>query len=280
MVKHQFILYGGILAWLCTGCGVSRPAALTTPSPSAQTSRTLIASTSSTSESSSHATPSASAESSAPASSTLSSSVNSTPVPTVQTVTLPVSIITPTFGGSATAFSYPTHITVTVPVAWAPQIQAVGAVGFVAIVPKGWTGQAAEGADGSRSVTLYPQGGLAHHGPRLTIETAGACEGCAWAEAYPYFSWVQQHYQSSWGFVDNAAPIPGYVAGPNLRFYTAPTTPNGYHVTGIAYAPFITQPKSFILFRRAQVVLPPGEHSLASVMLNELLSQIEGSAGE
>lgn len=267
MAMRRFMLSGSLVALFLTGCGAGRTAQSgAAPSAAVQVSPSGA----------SPATTSTTSTSTATISPPPASSVPSSP-PTSATVTLPISIITPTFGGSATAFSYPATVTVTAPIAWASQLQAVGAVGFVAIVPKGWTGQALLAADGSRGVALYPAGGSASHGPRLTIETAANCEGCAWTEAYPYFSWVQQHFQSSWGYADHATPIPGYAASPDMRFYTAPDTPNGYHVSGIAYAPFIVNPQGLVLFRKAQVVLPPGEHSLASVMLNELLSQIEGS---
>ncbi|WP_171822670.1 DUF4850 domain-containing protein [Sulfobacillus thermosulfidooxidans] len=204
-------------------------------------------------------------------------SPSANPVSLMQVVTLPVSIVTPSFGGEVVTFHYPKTVSVTVPVEWASQLQAVGALGFVILTPKGWSGTAQEGADGSKRVILYPSGGSAQHGPRILLNTSSACVGCAWFAAAPYFSWVRQHFASAgWGTYHGPV-ISGYALSADLRAYHAPNTPMGYHVNGIAYAPFIENPNGHdqILFRQAETILPPGEHSLATVILNNLLPQLE-----
>lgn len=193
-----------------------------------------------------------------------------------RTVTLSVSTITPLFGTNPVSFRYPSQVTVRVPRNWASQIQAVGTDGYIFLIPKGWTGSSAEGTDGSKSVNLHPAGTSLHHGIGISLETAGACVGCAWSEAYPYFSWIRQRYQGMWGYADHAATIPGYHAAPNLRFYQYKG--RGRAVNGIAYAPLIRNPESTVLFRRVQTSLPSGEHGLATLMLNYLLPQITQSS--
>lgn len=193
-----------------------------------------------------------------------------------QKVTLPVGIISPTFGAGAVAFHYPSTVTVMAPVAWATQIQAVGAAGFLVITRKGWTGQALVAADGSRQIVLYPSGGSAHRGPRVTVTTASACVGCAWEEAAPYFSWVRQHVKAAQGISYTGPIVRGYAVSAALRDYHAPDSRSGLRVNGVAYAPFILKAKgsgSTVLFRKAQTVLPPGEHALSTLILNELTNQ-------
>lgn len=185
--------------------------------------------------------------------------------------------MTPSFGGGAATFHYPSTITLTAPVQWASQIQAVGVLGFVIITPKGWSGTAQEGADGSKSVALYPPGGSAHYGPRITLQTTGACVGCAWFGAAPYFSWVREHFaRANWGTYHGPV-IPGFKLAVDLRVYRASNTQAGYHVNGVAYAPFIANGSGHqeVMFRQAQTILPPGEHSLATLILNNLLPQLE-----
>lgn len=257
------------VSWALVGCGVT--VSIHPSGPSIQTANPAVHTRQSPSP---KVTPTRAVSSS---SSSSQSSKASNPAATNETVTLPVSIISPTFGASAVRFSYPPTVTVTAPVSWASQIQAVGAVGFVVITPKGWTGQASEGADGSRSVALYPPTGSAKHGFRITIQTASACVGCAWYGAAPYFSWVRQHFSSAgWGTYTGPV-IPGYAASSDLSYYQAPNTSTGLHVNGIAYAPFILNPQATVLFRQAETVLPRGEHGLATLVLNQLLNQLVGS---
>lgn len=206
---------------------------------------------------------------------------SSTPAPShtvslTSTVTLPVTIIPTSFGGSASYFHYPSSITVTVPTPYASQIQAVGGADFVIISPKGWQGIASEGADGSRSVTLFPPGGSPQPGgPRILVGTDGGCVGCAWSSAAPYFAWVRAHVsQAGYPYVlHDLYPVATYHQSPTLHDYAYVSTRTGLHVNGIAYAPFITHPQGNIYYRGAQTIFPAGEHALATVILNNLEAQ-------
>ncbi len=255
------LLQGIGLSVLLAGCGVA-----SSTSPRASLPSSTLSSTSSSTQPSD-------LSSTAPS----TSSANSPSTPASETVSLPVSVLTPTFGGGQVAFHYPTSLTVTVPVEWASRLQAIGTVGFVVIVPKGWTGTALEGADGSRSIALYPSGGSSTHGPRLTILTASQCVGCAWSEAAPYFAWVRQHYASAgWGTYSGPT-VSGYAASPDLRYYES-STPSGLRANGVAFAPFVLNAQSRVLFRQSQIVLAPGEHGLATLILNNLLGQLTSGA--
>ncbi len=199
---------------------------------------------------------------------------------TTSTVTLPVTVIPTSFGGSPSYFQYPSSITVTVPAQYATQMQAVGGANFVVISPKGWQGVAAEGADGSRSIILYPPGGSPQPGgPRILVQTAGGCVGCAWSEAAPYFAWVRQYanqYQES-TMIQGATPVTTYHQSSILHDYQFVSTRTGLHVNGVAYAPFIQNPNGTNsptpLFRNAQTIFPAGQHTLATVILNNVEQQ-------
>ncbi len=231
--------------------------------------------------------------SSSPSSSSPSSPVASSPVATTSsphrrvsttsTVTLPVTVIPTSFGGSQSYFQYPASITVSVPKQYASQIQAIGGANFVVISPKGWQGTASEGADGSRSVILYPPGGSPQPGgPRILVQTAGGCIGCAWSAAAPYFSWVRQYanqYQES-TMIQGVTPVETYHQSSILHDYQFVSTRTGLHVNGVAYAPFIQNPTGQnlqTLFRNAQTIFPAGQHALATVILNNLEQQFQNN---
>ena len=170
------------------------------------------------------------------------------------TVTLPLTIIPTSFGGSPSYFHYSSSITVTVPTQYASQIQAVGGADFVIISPKGWQGIASEGADGSRRVTLFPpRGSPQPGGPRILVRTDGGCVGCAWASAAPYSAWVRAHVsQAGYPFVlHDLYPAATYHQSATLHDYAFTSTRTGLHVNGIAYAPFIIHPQGTIYFRGA-----------------------------
>ncbi|PSR24869.1 MAG: hypothetical protein C7B47_13770 [Sulfobacillus thermosulfidooxidans] len=272
-MRRGWLLGVALVTTACGGHSLSTAGrGPTTSLPSSHSpSRSLSQSSSSHSVSTSSSSPSSSSPTSP------SFSLSSSPVPSTQTVTLPVAIITPSFGGGVVTFHYPAAVTVTAPVQWASQLQALGALGFVILTPKGWSGTAQEGADGSKRIVLYPPGGSAQFGPRILLNTSGGCVGCAWYQAAPYFSWVRQHFASAgWGTYQGPV-ISGYPLAADLRAYRAPNTQTGYHVNGIVYAPFIENPNGNdqVLFRQAETILPPGEHSLATVILNNLLPQLE-----
>ena len=256
----------GVLA-LLSGCGVTINTASNGGTPT-QFSSSIPSS--SFSQSSSTAT-----TSSAPSTSNVSS--------TTSTVTLPVRVIPTSFGGPPSHFQYPASITVTVPKQYASKIQAVGGANFVIISPKGWQGTASEGTDGSRSVILYPPGGSPQPGgPRILVQTAGGCTGCAWSEAAPYFSWVRQYanqYQES-TMIQGVTPVATYHQSSILHDYQFVITRTGLHVNGVAYAPFIQNPTGQnlpTLFRNAQTIFPSGQHALATVILNNLEQQFQNN---
>ena len=267
-MKHTSMirLVGGLgTLVLLSGCGVTIN---TAQGGGAQT-------TSSSSVPSRQVSPSSSSPSS-PVTTTLSPRRH---VSTTSTVTLPVTVIPTSFGGSPSYFQYPSSITVTVPKQYASKIQAVGGANFVIISPKGWQGTASEGADGSRSVILYPPGGSPQPGgPRIIVQTAGGCTGCAWSEAAPYFSWVRQYanrYQES-TMIQGVTPVATYHQSSILHDYQFVSTRTGLHVNGVAYAPFIQNPAGQnlpTLFRNAQTIFPVGQHALATVILNNIEQQ-------
>lgn len=222
--------------------------------------------------------------SSTPPSTSSVATTSSTPAPshtasTTSAVTLPVTVIPTSFGGSASYFQYPASITVSVPNQYASQIQAIGGANFVVISPKGWQGTASEGADGSRSVILYPPGGSPQPGgPRILVQTVGGCIGCAWSAAAPYFAWVRQYanqYQES-TMIQGVTPVTTYHQSSILHDYQFVSTRTGLHVNGVAYAPFIQNPTGQnlpTLFRNAQTIFPAGQHALATVILNNIEQQ-------
>lgn len=142
--------------------------------------------------------------------------------------------------------------------------------------PVGWTGSGAVGVDGSERITLFPVGGSANSGQRITIVGDGACVGCAAPDAAQYFSAIRQRW-SQYAVVPNQPPPPmvrvasEFTISPNLIAYQMPPTPSGLEVNGVVYTGLINQ-ASYAAFVNIRSYLPAGEHSLATVILNWAIS--------
>jgi hypothetical protein len=84
-------------------------------------------------------------------------------------------------------YVYPKTYTLTKPNLYSSKIQAYGAIGQLWFGPRGWTGKAYEGADGSTSVFLLPKGGTENSDPHISYIQIPGCHGCILNSAAPFF---------------------------------------------------------------------------------------------
>lgn len=162
---------------------------------------------------------------------------------------------------------YPKTVRVENARAFAGRIAAYGAAFHVWIAPKGWTGSANSGGDGSRFVSLYPVKGSAKSGPRFQYEDTGGCARCAVDEAAAFFPSAAQVYDGLG--LPNAAP-PGLKATsrpPSLATYKL-RYPDGLMVRKVAY---FNGSDSDPFFEKAEFALPGREAKLMSFLVHTFI---------
>ena len=168
-------------------------------------------------------------------------------------------------GTSLYADKYPKTIRVEHAAAFASRIAAYGAAYRVWIAPKGWTGSASVGADGSTSVNLRPIGDPAPSGPRLLYEDSGGCAGCALDAGAPYFPNARRRREELFGY-ETQTPVPRGLktrrVSPKIVTYLYPS---GHHLLARGVACFDpSQP----FFEKAEFVLPRTDANLQSFLLD------------
>lgn len=190
------------------------------------------------------------------------------------TVTLAVHILPTADGGSGSglfADRYPKIIEVKDVAAFADHIAAYGVAYHVWIAPKGCTGSAVVGADGSTVVKLYPVNGSAESGPRFRYDDTGGCAGCALDEAAPYFPRAMQAWKKSDGSLGPADTLPrGLKLIPissTLAMYTLPSREN---LAGRGAAYFIPSNE---YFARGDFFLPRPDAKLLDFLVRTLVNK-------
>jgi hypothetical protein len=188
-------------------------------------------------------------------------------------VTLPVTKIPAQFAVE-NGTEAPRAVTVSIPAAWKGAVGAYWA-GVILLGPVGWTGSATFGADGSGFVNLHPPGGGPESGPRVDIQTAGACLGCGDGSAAEYFPYVAQHW-SQFQVIEGPPPKPIKVLSevslsPTLVAYRLPNASDGLEINGIAYSGLVHH-VSVLPFVQMNVELPASDHALATIILNYFIA--------
>jgi len=187
------------------------------------------------------------------------------------TVTVPVVSIPMSYGIPGEGKSPPETVRVTMPPQWQGKLWAYWA-NQVILAPAGWTGSGSEGADGSEEIALFPKGGGANYGERVTLQGDGACVGCGAPDAAQYFQQIQQNW-SQYAVLPNSSP-PAMVQvqaetslSPDLIAYEL--APEGdLEVNGLAFTGLLSQGASYLTFENMRTYLPQAEHSMATVILN------------
>lgn len=181
-------------------------------------------------------------------------------------VTLPVTVVPTTFGlpGEETP-TYPASFSVEVPES--VHVAAYGGAGQVWLAPRSWTGKAAEGADGSGQVKLYPSNEHGAFGPQITYTVIPACLGCMLSEAAPYFpkalaQWNEDYNQNG----QNPILIPHKLKithiSPRVVIYSLPSE-HGFLVRGAAFY----DPNGDSGYEEVKLVLPSSDERLAKFLL-------------
>ena len=197
-----------------------------------------------------------------------------TPQANVVNITLPVTVLHTDYGAGPANQTYPyeSSINVSVPQEFSTQLGAYGVADMVIIGPKGWTGSGSVGADGTSGTKLYPIGGSSNSA-NISISTGGACVGCVYDKAAPYFPEARQ-LDAGMGISSNlvSTPPPGIISNfinPQLVEYSLPNTTDGMEVNGVAN--FVkgtqempNQPYSI----NFQITLPLQQHNLTQELLN------------
>ena len=106
-------------------------------------------------------------------------------------VILPVTVIVTMDaieGRQSNAADYPKTIALDWFDTTAPPVAVYGASQALWLGPKGYTGSAATGADGSVAIQLFPPGGNEANPPFVRYQRIPACVGCMMSAAAPYFA--------------------------------------------------------------------------------------------
>lgn len=172
-------------------------------------------------------------------------------------------------GSGLFAEKYPKIVEVKNAAAFADRIAAYGAAYRVWIAPKGWTGSAAIGADGSTLVSLYPASGSAKSGPRFRYLDEGGCAGCALHDAAPYFPSAMQAWKNFFGY-ETPEVLPRGTKlvrlSPTLVMYVLP---GGDRLLGHGAAYFIPPNEDF--FAQAEFFLPHADQKLLTFLVKTVV---------
>jgi len=193
-------------------------------------------------------------------------------------VILPVTIIVTTYGidgMESKANDYPKTIivegfdTTTMPIA------AYGASQAIWLGPKGYTGSAETGADGSVAIRLFPPGGNEGKPPFVRYQLIPACVGCMMSAAAPYFENAKadllKDYDSA---MLNIVRIPDKLLiqkkSATLVTYTY-MEGSSLQITGVAYYSSPTDSRMGV-FEQAEFALGPNNKAMTDLLLNSYIS--------
>jgi len=194
---------------------------------------------------------------------------------------LPVTVLPTSEDPAAAKYEpkYPSSVDVSDAAGFANQIAAYGAAHNVWIAPQGWTGEGSVSTDGNLGVTLYPPGGSADSGQRVSYYEIPGCGGCMLDSAAPYFASAMQQYNLE-DNTDGSEPIPvpqGLTVTPissTLVTYTLPDEGNLYEgtlsVSGVVY---YNPDNQNVPFAEAEFFLPTSDAPLANFLSQTFISQ-------
>jgi uncharacterized protein DUF4850 len=176
--------------------------------------------------------------------------------------------------GKTGAFAdrYPKTIEIKDSALFTGRIAAYGAAYRVWIAPKGWTGSADVGGDGSTVVKLHPVRGSSASGPRFYYQDTGGCAGCALSDAAPYFPSAMQKWEEMFGY-ETPEKLPRGIRlvrlSSTLVSYSLPKR-EGLLGRGAAY--FIP-PNEYFFAARGDFVLPRTGEKLLDFLVRTLIRQ-------
>ncbi|MBI3980239.1 MAG: serine/threonine protein kinase [Chloroflexi bacterium] len=185
-------------------------------------------------------------------------------------VTLPVTALRTSSALLGDArYTYPQATNVEIPEAFSGALAAYGGGGRVVIAPRGWTGEASQGATGNTFIRLHPVGSTGASAPGMRVTWLHS--GPAVSEAAPYFEQAARILRQQFGG-EPSPPPQGIVRAPispQLLAYGLPNTSDGLEVNGVAYFKGESIESTFVSM---QVTLPPREHELATILLDTFVA--------
>lgn len=177
-------------------------------------------------------------------------------------------------GDSLFRDQYPDNADVIAAQPLADKIEAFGAAFHIWIGPKGWTGHAGAGVDGTTSTYLYPVDGSDSSGPRINYYVIPACVGCILSAAAVYFPDAMKGWDDEFnrdGKIPITVPPRLKVTrlSPTLVLYSLPDV-NGLRVGGVAYYNSGGE-ESDASFLSAQFAMRPQDSTLTTFLLNTFI---------
>ncbi len=132
-----------------------------------------------------------------------------------------VQVATANGAGGPVYFHHPAKIRVRAPAGLYGRLAAYAAAGRIWLGPRGWRGKAAEGADGSTWVAIFPPRGNWKSGPRVIYRDDGNSAGCSVDDASQCFPAFAPAPAGCMAFAHRRRGIFGFCGGPS----TAPILP-------------------------------------------------------
>ena len=175
------------------------------------------------------------------------------------------------------ANDYPKSITVDWFDTAAAPIAAYGASQGLWLAPKGYTGTAATGADGTIAIRLFPPGGNDTKPPFVRYYSVPACMGCMMTAAAPFFENAKadllKNYDST--MLDMVSIPKGLVIhkmSATLATYTD-NERNGIQVTGVAYySPYTDTTSTNNGFEQAEFALGPNSKEMTDLLVERYIT--------
>lgn len=167
---------------------------------------------------------------------------------------------------------YPKTVSLEHAAPFSNRISAYGAAYRVWIAPKGWTGSATIGADGSTDVDLHSLAGSAAAGQRFHYENSGGCAGCAVVSAAPYFSSAIRQWKEFFSY-QTLSPLPHHLLitrlSPEFLTYSYPA---GHDLVARGAIHFDSSDQ---FSEKAEFVLPRSDAKLSDFLLQRLITTIQ-----
>lgn len=192
-----------------------------------------------------------------------------------ETVSLPVTKLETSFGidGNSTP-TYPKSTSVSFPSVYKSKIAAYGASYEVIIGPNNWGGKGGVGADGNRSITLYPVNGSPDKGPRIFVFIASTGTGAALYEAAPYFPWIGANKPEIGRVVKSPEGLKTAFVTPHLVEYSLPGNDPNSETIGVAYSDAQDQDQNGMwAFSKMEVIFPKKDHDFGKALLDLFVQQ-------
>lgn len=135
----------------------------------------------------------------------------------------------------------------------------------IILVPKGWAPRSAgAGADGSVALVFAPDNSGQSY---LSFSHTGACVGCAYSEASPYFAGARKlAKENDFMFYRESNAIQTVPLNPWQMAYSV-KAPGGNPVDGLAFF----DADGDIGFYDVQISIPAAQHALATALLNQFV---------